>query len=283
MNNFDLKNKFAIITGGAQGFGLDIAKRFIKSGCKVRIWDIDETELQKASKEINSDKLSYDVVDVSNFTQVKNTVDKIAENYISSCNAKPAFKGYDGFPATLTVSIDDEIVHGIPKDVVLFEGQIVSIDCGVIKNDFYSDSARTIAVGKISEEKQRLLDVTKKALEIGIKNAVIGNKIFDISNSIQEYVESEGFSIVRELVGHGIGRQLHIKPQVPNFSNPVTADLNVELKEGMCLAIEPMVNVGTRHIKTDRDGWTIRTEDGSASAHFEHSILITKFQPRILT
>jgi methionyl aminopeptidase len=162
-------------------------------------------------------------------------LDKIAENYISSCNAKPAFKGYDGFPATLTVSIDDEIVHGIPKDVVLVEGQIVSIDCGVIKNGFYSDSARTIAVGKISEEKQRL------------------------------------------------GRQLHIKPQVPNFSNPLTADLNVELKEGMCLAIEPMVNVGTRHIKTDSDGWTIRTEDGSASAHFEHSILITKFQPRILT
>ena len=210
-------------------------------------------------------------------------LDKIAEDYIISCNAKPAFKGYDGFPATLTVSIDDEIVHGIPKNMILKEGQIVSIDCGVIKNDFYSDSARTIAVGKISDEKQRLLDVTKKALDIGIQNALVGNKIFDISNSIQEYVESEGFSIVRELVGHGIGRQLHIKPQVPNFSIPATPDLDVVLKEGMCLAIEPMVNVGARHIKTDSDGWTIRTKDGSSSAHFEHSILITKFQPRILT
>ena len=210
-------------------------------------------------------------------------LDNIAENYIVSCNAKPAFKGYDGFPATLTVSIDDEIVHGIPKNVILKEGQIVSIDCGVIKNDFYSDSARTIAVGKISDEKQRLLDVTKKALDIGIQNALVGNKIFDISNSIQEYVESEGFSIVRELVGHGIGRHLHIKPQVPNFSIPATPDLDVVLKEGMCLAIEPMVNVGARHIKTDSDGWTIRTKDGSSSAHFEHSILITKFQPRILT
>ena len=210
-------------------------------------------------------------------------LDKIAEDYIISCNAKPAFKGYDGFPATLTVSIDDEIVHGIPKNIILKEGQIVSIDCGVIKNDFYSDSARTIAVGKISDEKQRLLDVTKKALDIGIQNALVGNKIFDISNSIQEYVESEGFSIVRELVGHGIGRQLHIEPQVPNFSIPATPDLNVVLKEGMCLAIEPMVNVGARHIKTDSDGWTIRTKDGSSSAHFEHSILITKFQPRILT
>ena len=210
-------------------------------------------------------------------------LDKIAEDYIISCNAKPAFKGYEGFPATLTVSIDDEIVHGIPKNIILKEGQIISIDCGVIKNDFYSDSARTIAVGKISDEKQKLLDVTKKALDIGIQNALVGNKIFDISNSIQEYVESEGFSIVRELVGHGIGRQLHIKPQVPNFSIPATPDLDVLLKEGMCLAIEPMVNVGSRHIKTDSDGWTIRTKDGSSSAHFEHSILITKFQPRILT
>ena len=210
-------------------------------------------------------------------------LDKIAEDYIISCNAKPAFKGYEGFPATLTVSIDDEIVHGIPKNIILKEGQIISIDCGVIKNDFYSDSARTIAVGKISDEKQKLLDVTKKALDIGIQNALVGNKIFDISNSIQEYVESEGFSIVRELVGHGIGRQLHIKPQVPNFSIPATPDLDVVLKEGMCLAIEPMVNVGSRHLKTDSDGWTIRTKDGSSSAHFEHSILITKFQPRILT
>ena len=210
-------------------------------------------------------------------------LDKIAEDYIISCNAKPAFNWYQGFPATLTVSIDDEIVHGIPKNMILKEGQIVSIDCGVIKNDFYSDSARTIAVGEISDEKQRLLDVTKKALDIGIQNALVGNKIFDISNSIQEYVESEGFSIVRELVGHGIGRHLHIKPQVPNFSIPATPDLDVVLKEGMCLAIEPMVNVGARHIKTDSDGWTIRTKDGSSSAHFEHSILITKFQPRILT
>ena len=210
-------------------------------------------------------------------------LDNIAENYIISCNARPAFKGYNGFPATLTVSVDDEIVHGIPKDMFLEEGQIISIDCGVIKNDFYSDSARTLPVGRISRDKQKLLDVTKKALDIGIENAVLGNRIFDISNSIQEYVESEGFSIVRELVGHGIGRQLHIKPQVPNFSNPATSDLNIELKEGMCLAIEPMVNMGTRYIKTDSDGWTIRTEDGNASAHFEHSILITKFQPRILT
>ena len=172
---------------------------------------------------------------------------------------------------------------GSKRDVVSIAKKHLGEENGKIKNNFYSDSARTLPVGSISGDKQKLLDVTKKALEIGIENAVVGNKIFNISNSIQEYVESEGFSIVRELVGHGIGRKLHIKPQVPNFSNPATADLNVELKEGMCLAIEPMVNMGARHIKTDSDGWTIRTEDGSASAHFEHSILITKFQPRILT
>ncbi|MFL2485035.1 MAG: type I methionyl aminopeptidase [Candidatus Neomarinimicrobiota bacterium] len=210
-------------------------------------------------------------------------LDKLAEQYILSRDAEPAFKGYNNFPSTITVSIDDEVVHGIPKDVVLKEGQIVGIDCGVLKNGYYSDSARTLAVGKISKEKQLLLDITKEALEIGISKAVVGNRVFDISDAIQKHVESKGYSIVRELVGHGIGTKLHLEPQVPNFSTPISADHNVELKEGMCLAIEPMVNLGSRHIKTDLDGWTIRTQDGQPSAHFEHSILITKLQPRILT
>ena len=210
-------------------------------------------------------------------------LDRLAEEYILSRNAKPAFKGYNNFPSTLTVSIDDEVVHGMPKDIVLSDGQIVGIDCGVVKNGYYSDSARTLAVGKISKEKQLLLDVTKEALEIGISKAVAGNKVFDISDAIQKHVESKGYSIVQELVGHGIGTQLHLEPQIPNFSSPMHADHNVELKEGMCLAIEPMVNLGTRHIKTDSDGWTVRTQDGQPSAHFEHSVLITKLQPRILT
>tara|TARA_Y100000389_G_scaffold149064_1_gene148296 strand:- start:2698 stop:3447 length:750 start_codon:yes stop_codon:yes gene_type:complete len=210
-------------------------------------------------------------------------LDRLAEEYILSRNAKPAFKGYNNFPSTLTVSIDDEVVHGMPKDIVLSDGQIVGIDCGVVKNGYYSDSARTLAVGKISKEKQLLLDVTKEALEIGISKAVAGNKVFDISDAIQKHVESKGYSIVQELVGHGIGTQLHLEPQIPNFSSPMHADHNVELKEGMCLAIEPMVNLGTRYIKTDSDGWTVRTQDGQPSAHFEHSVLITKLQPRILT
>jgi len=210
-------------------------------------------------------------------------LDSIAEDYILSKGGIPAFKGYNNFPSTLCISIDDEVVHGIPQNIFLEEGQIVSIDCGVLKNDYYSDSARTFPVGKISNEKQKLLEVTKKALEIGIEKAVPGNKVFDISDSIQKFVESNGFSIVRELVGHGIGKQLHLEPQIPNFSVPRTFSLDTVLVEGMCLAIEPMVNLGKKDIYTMEDGWTVKTKDGSPSAHFEHSVLITNFQPRILT
>lgn len=210
-------------------------------------------------------------------------LDSIAEDYILSKGGIPAFKGYNNFPSTLCISIDDEVVHGIPQNIFLEEGQIVSIDCGVLKNDYYSDSARTFPVGKISNEKQKLLEVTMKALEIGIEKAIPGNKVFDISDSIQKFVESNGFSVVRELVGHGIGKQLHLEPQIPNFSVPRTFSLDTVLVEGMCLAIEPMVNLGKKDIYTMEDGWTVKTKDGSPSAHFEHSVLITNFQPRILT
>jgi len=210
-------------------------------------------------------------------------LDSIAEDYILSKGGIPAFKGYNNFPSTLCISIDDEVVHGIPQNIFLEEGQIVSIDCGVLKNDYYSDSARTFPVGKISNEKQKLLEVTKKALEIGIEKAIPGNKVYDISDSIQKFVESNGFSVVRELVGHGIGKQLHLEPQIPNFSVPRTFSLDTVLVEGMCLAIEPMVNLGKKDIYTMEDGWTVKTKDGSPSAHFEHSVLITNFQPRILT
>ena len=210
-------------------------------------------------------------------------LDSIAEDYILSKGGIPAFKGYNNFPSTLCISIDDEVVHGIPQNIFLEEGQIVSIDCGVLKNDYYSDSARTFPVGKISNEKQKLLEVTKKALEIGIEKAIPGNKVFDISDSIQKFVESNGFSVVRELVGHGIGKKLHLEPQIPNFSVPRTFSLDTVLVEGMCLAIEPMVNLGKKDIYTMEDGWTVKTKDGSPSADFEHSVLITNFQPRILT
>ena len=207
-------------------------------------------------------------------------LDKIAENYILSCDAKPAFKGYNGFPATLTVSIDDEIVHGIPKDVLLKEGQIVSIDCGVIKNEFYSDSARTIAVGKISDDKAKLLDVTKKALQIGIEKAVIGNKVFDISDSIQKYVESEGYSVVRELVGHGLGKSLHEEPDIPNFG---TENTGPKIQNGLVVAIEPMINLGGKEVEQGNDGWTVITKDRKPSAHFEHNIAVIDGKPNILS
>ena len=248
---------------------------------------VDLNNMEQVNKMTESCQILSDTLDLVETYIVPGQsvleLDKIAEDYIVSKDGIPAFKGYNNFPSTLCISVDDEIVHGIPKDITLKEGQIVGIDCGVLKNGYYSDSARTIPVGEISKEKALLLNTTKEALDIGISKAVAGNLVYDISQAIQEYVESKGYSIVRELVGHGIGKQLHLDPQVPNFCEPKNHSHDVVLEEGMCLAIEPMVNLGSRHIKTDKDGWPIKTQDGKPSAHFEHSVLITKFQPRILT
>lgn len=207
-------------------------------------------------------------------------LDNKAEEFIRSCGARPAFKGYMGFPATLCISIDDEVVHGIPAKRTLEEGQIVGIDCGAEKKGYYGDSARTFAVGNIDIEKKRLMDVTKESLMKGIEKAVPGNHVSDIGHAIQTYVEAEGYSVVRELVGHGIGTALHEEPQVPNYGLPRQGP---QLQEGMCLAIEPMINLGEKDVFTAEDGWTIKTKDGKSSAHFEHTIAILKEGPRILT
>ncbi len=207
-------------------------------------------------------------------------LDKIAEDYIVSQGARPAFKGYMGFPSTLCISIDDEVVHGIPRDVQLKEGQIVGIDCGAEKNGYYGDSARTFAVGTIDEKKAQLMKVTQESLMKGIEAAHEGNYVSDIGHAIQSHVENHGYSVVRELVGHGIGTQLHEEPQVPNYGKPKHG---YKLKAGMVIAIEPMINMGRKEIVTDSDGWTVRTKDGSMSAHFEHTIAITKDDPRILS
>lgn len=207
-------------------------------------------------------------------------LDRLAEDYIRSRRFVPAFKGYMGYPATLCISVNDEVVHGIPSSRELEDGDIVSIDCGVVKDGYYGDSARTFAVGEVPEEVRKLLEVTEKSLYIGIEQAVEGNHVSDIGHSIQGYVEKFGFSIVRELVGHGIGTQLHEDPQIPNFGNP---GQGIELKEGMCLAIEPMVNLGMREIYTKSDGWTVCTRDGRPSAHFEHTVVISKRGARILS
>jgi methionyl aminopeptidase len=212
-------------------------------------------------------------------------LDEIAEEYIRSKEAIPAFKGYGHdrknlFPASLCVSIDDEVVHGIPDGRMIEESQIVSVDVGVQKNGYFGDGARTFAVGKTSEEKTRLLKVTEEALYKGIEQARAGNHLHDVSSAVQRYVESAGFSVVRDLVGHGIGKNLHEDPAVPNFGTPGTGLL---LKEGMVLAIEPMVNAGTYKVQVGEDGWTVRTTDGKPSAHFEHTVVIRDGEAEILT
>jgi len=207
-------------------------------------------------------------------------LDRMAEEFIRAQGARPAFKGYMGYPATLCVSIDDVVVHGIPNGDLLQEGQIVGIDCGVEKDGYFGDSARTFAVGEITPEKKKLMAVTKKSLMKGIKAAKFGNYVSDIGYAIQTYVEANGFSVVRELVGHGIGTRLHEEPQVPNYGKPKQGQ---KLREGMCLAIEPMINMGEKDVYTDEDGWTVRTKDGESSAHFEHTIAILKDRTIILS
>jgi|TARA_Y100000590_G_scaffold150014_1_gene172252 methionyl aminopeptidase len=207
-------------------------------------------------------------------------LDTLAEEFIRSRDAIPAFKGYMGFPATLCISVDDEVVHGIPSNKILNNGQIVGIDCGALKNGYYGDSARTFPVGDISDQDKKLIEITQEALYLGINEAVPGNYVSDIGHAIQKFVEPKGYSIVRELVGHGIGTNLHEDPQVPNYGDP---GMGVKLKEGMCLAIEPMINRGGKEVYTLDDGWTIKTKDGFNSAHFEHTIAIRKDGPEVLS
>jgi len=207
-------------------------------------------------------------------------LDKKAENFITSQGARPAFKGYMGFPSTLCISIEDAVVHGIPGDIELKEGQIVGIDCGAELNGYYGDHAKTFSVGKISSEKKKLMDITEESLYKGIEKAVPGNFVGDIGHAVQTHAESNGFSVVRELVGHGIGENLHEEPQVPNYGAP---SQGYKLHAGMCIAIEPMINLGGREIYTAKDGWTILTADGKASAHFEHTIAILDDGPKILS
>ncbi len=208
-------------------------------------------------------------------------IDEYTDSLCMEYGVKPAFKGYRGYPACICISINDEVVHGIPsKDRMIKEGDIVSIDFGTFKGGFYSDMAVTVPVGCVSEIDEKLIKVTREALYKGIEKAVEGNRLHDISYAIQRHVEKNGFSIVRAFVGHGIGRSLHEEPQVPNFGSP---GCGIKLKEGMVLAIEPMVNAGGYEVKIKEDGWTAVTADGRKSAHFEHTVAITKKGPLILT
>ena len=207
-------------------------------------------------------------------------IDLLSEKLIRKEKALAAFKGYKGFPGTACISVNEEIVHGIPGERVILEGDIVSIDLGVNYEGFFSDMAVTLPVGKVDAQKLKLIDIAKQSLAIGIKQAQVGNYLTDISHSIQSFVEAAGFSVVRQFVGHGIGIALHEEPEIPNFGRPGLGPL---LKSGMVLAIEPMINLGSWECEVIQNGWTAVTSDGSASAHFEHTVAVTDQGPVILT
>ncbi len=207
-------------------------------------------------------------------------LDKIAEEYIRDNGGLPAFKGYGGFPNTLCTSVNDEVVHGIPSQYVLKEGDIISIDCGVILDDWYGDSAYTFAVGEIKQEIRRLMEFTRQSLEEGVREAVAGNRVGDISWAVQSKAESGGYSVVRELVGHGLGRKLHEPPEVPNFGKRGTGP---KMEKGLVICIEPMINLGKKETFQMKDGWTIRTADGKPSAHYEYAVAIDRGNADVLT
>src|SRR5690606_36786449 len=231
----------------------------------------------KASEEVKVIKESGDILskahgEVAKYVKVgvkTSFLDKIAEEFIRDNNGVPSFKGYNGFPSSLCISVNEVVVHGFPSEYELKAGAIISVYCGVFHQGFHSDSAYTYPIGEVSPKIISLLKATKESLYLGIEKAVYGNRIGDIGNAIQKYVEAKGYTVVRELVGHGVGRNLHESPEVPNYGKKGSGPL---LGEGMVFAIEPMVNLGTRNVVQEKDGWTIRTADRKASAHYEHTI-----------
>lgn len=249
-------------------------------GRNIIIKNNDEILLMHEANQIVAEtlKMLQGVVDVGITTW---ELDKLAEELCLKKKAKPAFKGYRGFPGSLCVSVNEEVVHGIPsRKKKLKKGDIISIDFGVLFKGYYGDSAITLPVGKVADDVQKLLNTTEQCLEKGIEQAVVGNRIGDISKAIQDFVEANGFSVVRQFVGHGIGAELHEAPEIPNFYQ---GERTVRLLPGMALAIEPMVNMGTHKVKVMRDGWTVVTSDKKPSAHFEHSIAVTENGPLILS
>jgi methionyl aminopeptidase len=211
---------------------------------------------------------------------VTSDLDRIAEDFIRSYKAEPAFKGYNGFPYTLCISVNEQVVHGFPGDRILKEGDIVSVDCGVLKDGFYGDSAYTFAIGEVKGEVKLLMKRTRESLYKGIEMAVAGKRVGDIGFAVQSYVEHYGYSVVRDLVGHGVGRNLHEKPEVPNYGKRGTG---VRLETGMVIAIEPMINLGTKNVIQESDGWTIRTADRMPSAHFEHTVAVKTGKADVLS
>ncbi|WP_294818764.1 type I methionyl aminopeptidase [uncultured Flavobacterium sp.] len=207
-------------------------------------------------------------------------LDQLAEQYIRDNGAVPGFKGLYGCPSTLLTSVNEEVVHGLPTERPIREGDIVSVDCGAIMNEFYGDHAYTFEIGEVAEDTKKLLRVTKESLYVGIREFKTGNRVEDVGSAIQRYTEAEGYGVVRELVGHGLGRKMHEAPEMPNYGKRGRGKLFVE---GMVVAIEPMINMGTKNIRTLKDGWTIVTRDGKPSAHFEHNVAIVDGKPELLS
>lgn len=207
-------------------------------------------------------------------------LDKLAYEFINDHGAIPAFLNYGGFPNSLCISPNDQVVHGIPNDYVIKEGDLISVDCGVIKNNFFGDSAYTFSIGEVDAEKQKLCTVTQECLNLAIEKAVVGMRIGDIAFAVQNHAETNGFGVVRELVGHGVGVKLHEKPEVPNYGKRGSG---VKLEEGMVIAIEPMINAGTAAVKFWSDGWTVTTKDNKPSAHFEHTVAVKKGKADVLS
>ncbi|SHO64007.1 type I methionyl aminopeptidase [Algoriphagus zhangzhouensis] len=242
----------------------------------------------KTSEEVQKIKESADILAKAHGEVAKHIkvgvktshLDKIAEEFIRDNGGVPSFKGYNGFPASLCISVNEVVVHGFPSKYELKDGDIISVDCGVFHQGFHSDSAYTYPVGEVSTPVLDLLRATKDSLYLGIEKAIFGNRIGDIGNAIQKFVEAKGYTVVRELVGHGLGKNLHESPEVPNYGKKGSGPL---LKAGMVIAIEPMINLGSRNIVQERDGWTIRTSDRKPSAHYEHTVAIFEDRTEVLT
>ncbi|MEY2704208.1 MAG: hypothetical protein RL407_270 [Bacteroidota bacterium] len=242
----------------------------------------------KTSEEVEKIKQSADILGRAHGEIAKHVkkgvktsfLDKIAEEFIRDHGAVPSFKGYNGFPSSLCISVNEVVVHGFPSEYELKDGDIISVDCGVFHQGFHSDSAYTYPIGEVSPSVLALLKATRDSLYLGIEAATFGNRVGDIGYAIQKFVEAKGYTVVRELVGHGLGRKLHESPEVPNYGKKGSGPL---LKQGMVIAIEPMINLGTRNIVQEKDGWTIRTADRKPSAHYEHTIAIFEDRTEVLT
>ncbi|MFM2250028.1 MAG: hypothetical protein RLZZ358_955 [Bacteroidota bacterium] len=242
----------------------------------------------KTSEEVEKIKQSADILGRAHGEIAKHVkkgvktsfLDKIAEEFIRDHGAVPSFKGYNGFPSSLCISVNEVVVHGFPSEYELKDGDIISVDCGVFHQGFHSDSAYTYPIGEVPPSVLALLSATKDSLYLGIEQAVFGNRVGDIGHAIQKFVEAKGYTVVRELVGHGLGRKLHEAPEVPNYGKKGSGPL---LKQGMVIAIEPMINLGTRNIVQEKDGWTIRTADRKPSAHYEHTIAVFEDRTEVLT